>query len=257
MSQQKYRSVVLAISLSKRVHIASMFAVVVGAATFIPTQAVAETQASAKTRCDAAAAYYTALQPGYNYYCAISNQSDVCYLVYENGPQYYIPQHYCWDTNPPPPPPSCPVAALTPITDPVALLHENGQYAGRPDLDNVNANVSAGASCIVQKAAALRANAVITSGFRPAAYQSHLREVWDKWQLLKNNSSPQCATIKAEVGSHWVRHAIVRQPGTVSNHTSGNAVDIAGVPSVDADSIAKGCNMKRPLSDDSVHYEPR
>jgi D-alanyl-D-alanine dipeptidase len=146
---------------------------------------------------------------------------------------------------------------LNQITDPVALMHESGQYAGRPDLDNVNANVRAGASCIVQRAAALKANAVVTSGFRPPAYQSHLREVWDKWQLLKNNSSPECATIKAEVRTHWVQHAIVRQPGTTSNHSSGNAVDIAGVPSSDADSIAEGCNMRRPLSDDPVHYEPR
>jgi hypothetical protein len=136
-------------------------------------------------------------------------------------------------------------------------MHEDGQYAGRPDLDHVNSNVSAGASCIVQKTAALKASAIVTSGFRPAASQTHLREVWDKWHLLKTTSSPECATIKAEVGRHWVRHASVRQPGTVSTHTSGNAVDIAGVPSGDADSIAQGCNMTRPLSDDSVHYESR
>lgn len=161
----------------------------------------------------------------------------------------------CVSSAPPPPPP-CPVAPLRPITDQLANEHENGRYVRNPDMDNVTAQVKVGAACIVQKAAGLQATARITSGFRPPAYQAHLREVWDKWKQLANNSSESCRVIKAEVQAHWVKHLLVRQPVNSSNHSLGNAVDIAGVPQ--ADTIAASCNMFRPEPvGDPVHFQPR
>lgn len=152
---------------------------------------------------------------------------------------------------------TCPVTPLTPIADPVALQHENGQYEENPDLDHVTPATNTGAACIKQRVAGMNTTARITSGYRPAAYQTHLREVWDKWQLLKNDTTTACQVIKADVRTHWVRHGMVRQPGHTSNHSSGTAVDIGGVPEGSADTIATHCNMYRPYADDRVHYQPR
>ncbi|MDN3369087.1 D-alanyl-D-alanine carboxypeptidase family protein [Ralstonia pseudosolanacearum] len=155
---------------------------------------------------------------------------------------------------------TCPVATLTPITDPVALQHENGQYSGgHPDLDHLTQATRDGTSCIVQHALAQApgTNVHPTSGFRPPAYQRHIREVWDKWQQLQNNTNPACSSLKAAVHTEWMKHGpFAHQPGATSNHSSGNAVDIGGVPQGNADAIASQCNMRRPVSNDRVHYEP-
>ncbi len=153
--------------------------------------------------------------------------------------------------------PQCPVPPLSPITDPASLEHENGVFSRSPDMDRLNTATQQGAACIVNQTLALGQRATITSGFRPSPYQRHLREVWDKWMLLRNNSSEACQSTKESVRVEWERHRIVRQPGNTSNHSQGNAVDIAGVPSATADAIALACNMQRPLADDPVHYEPR
>jgi hypothetical protein len=153
---------------------------------------------------------------------------------------------------------ACAVAPLTPITDPIAIEHEEGQYAGHPDLDHVTSATSAGAECIVQRATTAHSTPRITSGYRPAAYQRHLREVWDKWQLLKDDNTVMCSTVKADVRKHWLKHGMVRQPVVNSNHSSGNAVDIAGVDQATADLIAAQCNMQRPEPvNDKVHFQPR
>lgn len=155
---------------------------------------------------------------------------------------------------------NCPVAPLTQITDPVAIQHENGQYSGgHPDLDHVTQATRDGTSCVVQHALAQApgTNAHPTSGFRPPAYQRHIREVWDKWQQLQNNNSSACASVKEAVRVEWIKHGpFAHQPGATSNHSSGKAVDIGGVPQGNADAIASQCNMRRPVPNDRVHYEP-
>ncbi|MGD7196496.1 hypothetical protein [Ralstonia pseudosolanacearum] len=96
-----------------------------------------------------------------------------------------------------------------------------------------------------------------TSGFRPPAYQQHIREVWDKWQQLQNNNNPACASLKEAVHTEWIKHGpFAHQPGATSNHSSGKAVDIGGVPQGNADAIGSQCNMRRPVPNDRVHYEP-
>jgi hypothetical protein len=135
-----------------------------------------------------------------------------------------------------------------------------------------------GIACIQQKVAALNCYMTPrpTSGYRPTAYQTHIREVYDKWQQLKNNSTPECADTKSLVKAAFDSHSpFARQPGTTSNHSqldaqgnpAGNAVDISGVPDNalnSADTIASQCNMYRPLinmpnpqDNDPVHYQPR
>lgn len=153
---------------------------------------------------------------------------------------------------------ACPVPPLTPITDALTLQHEAGEYERSPDLERVSDAVKAGTACILQKVSGLGSRARPTSGFRPPAYQTHLREVWDKWQLLRDDVSGACRDTKAEVQAEWIRHQLIRQPVLNSKHSRGNAVDIAGVPDSSADAIAAECNMFRPEPvKDRVHFEPR
>ena len=70
--------------------------------------------------------------------------------------------------------PACFVDPLIPITDPVALLYENGTYNNRhPDLKHLNQATQTGLGCIQQKVAALNCYMTPqpTSGYRPDAYQ--------------------------------------------------------------------------------------
>jgi hypothetical protein len=165
------------------------------------------------------------------------------------------------------------------ITDPVALLYENGTYsATRPDLLHLTPETQAGLACIQQKVAALNCYKTpqATSGYRPTAYQTHILEVYDKWQLIKNNNAPECAETKRAIREEYIKHShFARRPGVTSNHShvdaqgnpAGNAVDISNVPdnALDsADAIACQCNMYRPMihlpnpsRNDPVHYQPR
>jgi hypothetical protein len=154
--------------------------------------------------------------------------------------------------------PPCPVAPLQPITDPVAKEHESGNYRRNADLEHVTPRLKSGALCILQKSVALNPSVYVASGYRPPTYQAHLREVWDKWQLLKGDSTEACRAIKAEVQVHWKEHGLVRRPVLNSNHSSGDAVDFGLVPPDQADQIAKECSMFRPEPvGDPVHFQPR
>ncbi|MBC7547686.1 MAG: D-alanyl-D-alanine carboxypeptidase family protein [Polaromonas sp.] len=146
----------------------------------------------------------------------------------------------------------CSVAPLNPIKG-AADSYENGNFSRQPDLGNVSAGAVSGLACIQQRIPGTQ----ITSGYRPQEYQDHLREVWDKRQLLKNNSVAACASTKLAVEKEFAKHRMVHQPGLTSRHSNGMAVDIAGVPEAVADNVASICGMARNVSHDRVHYEPR
>ena len=187
---------------------------------------------------------------------------------------------YAWYTNIPyTSEDNCPIPGLTPLTDPVALLYENGTYSTtKPDLVHLTLATQTGLACIQQKVAALNCYMTPkpTSGYRPTAYQTHILDVYDKWQLIKNNNSTVCAARKAAIQKEFNMHSrFARRPGVTSNHSqldaqgnpAGNAVDISFVPddvNIHADTIACQCNMYRPLinmpdptKNDPVHYQPR
>ena len=96
----------------------------------------------------------------------------------------------------------------------------------------------------------------IESGYRPPAYQTHLREVYDKWQLLKNNDDAACADTKRKVKNEYDDHRFAHQPGVTSRHSTGRAVDISLSSYATADIIAAECGMSRPVPNDRVHFEP-
>jgi hypothetical protein len=150
----------------------------------------------------------------------------------------------------------CRVPPLTPITDAVVAEHEWGKYRDDPDLEHVLPSTLAGLECMAQRVGAVGGVMNVTSAFRPQGYQDHLREVFDKWQLLKNDFSPVCASVRATVMREYMEHQLVRRPVQYSRHTSGRALDISGMPANQADSIAAQCKMFRPEPvNDWVHYE--
>lgn len=166
----------------------------------------------------------------------------------------------------------CPVTKLDDITDPVAKLYEDGTYSTtNPDIEHITPETQAGLACIKQKVIATNCNRTpqATSGYRPAAYQKHIYDVYRKWQDIKNNDTPECAEVKVSIEIEFLRHGrFAREPGKTSNHSqmdvqgnpAGTAVDIALVPDnalISADAIACQCNMARTVPNDSVHYQPR
>lgn len=106
----------------------------------------------------------------------------------------------------------------------------------------------------------------LNSAYRPVSYQTHLREVWDRWSLLRNNRNPQCATLKEQVRNEFTGHELLpSQRPAAGNpnapHARGVAIDavITGLRAGNTvDTVARGCNMYRPWPvNDPPHYQPR
>jgi hypothetical protein len=93
---------------------------------------------------------------------------------------------------------------------------------------------------------------LLSSAYRPYAYQVHLREVWAKWNdELRDDDSQACADLKAEVKAHLDMHLLgnLKLPPAARSdgcHVTGNCVDVntAYVESVDL--CALECQVYRP-----------
>lgn len=157
----------------------------------------------------------------------------------------------------------CPVPSLTPLTDPDAISFEQGN---RIITNRLTQATQTGLACMQQRVADLRGTFDLSSAYRPVAYQAHLREVWDRWQLLRNNRNPQCATLKEQVRNEFaVNHVLVptiRPAAGNPNapHSRGIAFDatIIGLTQGETvDTVANGCGMRRPYANDPPHYQPQ
>jgi hypothetical protein len=148
---------------------------------------------------------------------------------------------------------SCDVEAVAPITDPLAQSFEAGNTI---DTSRMNAAMQAALTCLRNAAAAAGGSITVTSAFRPVPYQQHLREVWDKWELLRNNRDPECADRRSEVEQEFRRHALRYRPAVNSGHTRGEAMDINwNLPAgTTIDALAESCNLHRPVANDPVHF---
>lgn len=145
----------------------------------------------------------------------------------------------------------CTVPRLTPL-DPAVQPYEDGLV----DMENETQATRDGAACIVRSARARHLSPQLISGYRPPAYQTHIREVYDKWQLLKNNNDAACADTKRKVQIEFDHHSpFAHQPGNTSPHSLRRAIDISLSNYADADTIAAGCNMSRSVPNDRVHFE--
>ncbi|MDQ6799703.1 MAG: D-alanyl-D-alanine carboxypeptidase family protein [Acidobacteriota bacterium] len=150
----------------------------------------------------------------------------------------------------------CDVAPIAPITDPLSLQFEAGNTV---DTNDLNTSMQTALTCLQQQAQGLGGGIKVTSAFRPIPYQTHIREVWDKEELLKNNREPGCAKLKDDVDKEFHKHTLLptQRPATNSAHTRGEAIDINWTlpPGTDIDSFADHCDLKRPVpKTDKVHF---
>lgn len=157
---------------------------------------------------------------------------------------------------------TCSVANLEEITDPVALDFEAGNTIR---VDMLTPAASAGLSCMRAEVAQHRGNLRLNSAWRAVPYQAHLRDVYDRWQLLRNNTSAACRDLKQRVNTEFTQHSLIasQRPAAGSPtapHALGIAIDasITGLTGGETrDSVARTCGMYRPFPNDPPHYQPR
>jgi hypothetical protein len=158
---------------------------------------------------------------------------------------------------------TCATPPLTAITDPVAQNFENGNNV---DTAHLNAATSAGLGCMQGAVGQLGGSMTVSSAFRPVSYQGHLREVWDTWDALRNNTDPECQELKTQVRNEFTRHGLLLSqrpaaPNPNAPHSLGNAFDatITRLPANNTvDTVAASCTMRRPWPvNDPVHYQPQ
>ena len=77
---------------------------------------------------------------------------------------------------------TCSVPPLSPITDTTTLAFEAGNNI---DTANLTAQTRLGVDCLRAAAAAAGASFALTSAFRPAAYQAHLRKFGARGKRLR------------------------------------------------------------------------
>lgn len=149
----------------------------------------------------------------------------------------------------------CKVAPLKVLKDPVAITFEGGQRVNTSKLVD---DMKTALDCLQTAVTNAKGTLTVNSAYRPPEYQDHLREVWDKWQLLKNNKEKECAELKAKVKTEFEGHDLLdtQRPAGTSKHTQGKAIDISSSLSIPKlVELADGCKLKRPLPvADPVHY---
>jgi hypothetical protein len=159
---------------------------------------------------------------------------------------------------------TCKVGPLAALTDPAAISFESGNTIDTAHLDPAMKTALA----VFQEAVEDRGGHFkLNSAYRPSQYQAHLREVWDKWMRLKNNSDADCqalrSQVEAEFGAQGHQLLLTQRPaGPGGPHTKGAAIDVSVNPAVTglplatmlSDACVAGLFRRLPTSD-RVHFE--
>jgi hypothetical protein len=162
-----------------------------------------------------------------------------------------------------PPPEPCAIEPLPPVEED-ALAFENS--ASPIDVSGLTPGAARALQRFERRIALAGGTLVLTSAYRPPAYQRHLAEVWDRWMALRDNQDYACTELKAYVGEEFTRHELLetQRPVAFSDHTRGLAFDAAvTLPSrarvrrrVTVDRLAAGCHLRRPdVVRDPVHFK--
>ena len=128
-------------------------------------------------------------------------------------------------------PPPCGVAPLTAVTDLDAMEFETGVGSDRVvNRHGLTPATSRALTRFEGLVSSVGGAMTLTSAFRPAAYQEHLQDVWDKWMVeLRYNTDPACAALSAQVADEFSRHQLLptQRPVPISDHTLGIGFDAA------------------------------
>src|SRR5262249_11219564 len=154
---------------------------------------------------------------------------------------------------------TCPVPPLVPITDAAAQQFENGV---RVVFNGMTQAALTGMNCFLAAVQAAGGTATVNSAFRPPAYQLHLQNVWDTWQLIRNRREQECNDLRQQVQNEMTNHALRERPaGANGPHTRGIAFDATvRVPAgVDEGTLAANCGLTQPRPDPAGghHFEAR
>ncbi|MBK8811752.1 MAG: hypothetical protein IPN69_13605 [Acidobacteria bacterium] len=204
-----------------------------------------------------------------------------CQLVYDDGAGWDTGRRGPWDggagaggdgAESQNKPKQCAVAPLSPITNPDAQKYESGD---RVNLGGLTSGTRDALRCLQNQIVPELASVApgqpletgstdargftVNSGYRPQAYQDHLLEVWDKWQLLKNNKQPECQNLKTQLRKEIGKsgHDLAERPSAkISNHTRGTAFDIsiAGVTASQIKVFAKRCSLEQGKGHGGGHH---
>jgi hypothetical protein len=183
---------------------------------------------------------------------------------------WFLPESLQLAIEPPPPPPvpPCLVEPLPAIEDLEALDFETGVgTTGVVNIAGMHPAVSRALSRFERMVGSAGGTVVLTSAYRPAAYQAHLQDVWDKWMIeLKDNYAPECQALRAEIGDEFTNHQLLetQRPASFSDHTRGIGFDAAvilprrarlGRKRVGIDGLARVAGFRRPArASDPVHF---
>jgi hypothetical protein len=163
--------------------------------------------------------------------------------------------------------PPCLVEPLPAIEDPEALAFEaNVGSSGVVNIEGLTPTTARALNRFEKIVASAGGALVITSAYRPAAYQEHLQEVWDKYMELRGNQDEGCAELKAQAQEEFTRHQLLetQRPVAFSDHTRGIGFDAAvTLPNfarkkrrkLGIDHLAYRAGVRRPdILHDPVHF---
>jgi hypothetical protein len=154
-----------------------------------------------------------------------------------------------------------------PSSDLATIDYENRKRSLGPNEDPVyfnNETTENAATCVKEKVAERGGFPKITSGFRPAGYQTHLYAVWIAQDFLSFNKDEefpyQCQSVIENMRYETNLHGPLKKPAReISQHTRGNAFDMTWwrdeysniipftVPPISIDTIAQSCGVCRPF----------
>jgi hypothetical protein len=162
---------------------------------------------------------------------------------------------------------TCPVGSLSEISDPKALAFEEGTKPPEQHVEGLTRRTLAALARLKHFVVSLGGVFTLRSAYRPATYQAHLQEVWDKWMReLRTNRDPECQALRASVQQEFERHSLIetQRPVDASDHTLGIAFDAeVALPAqarlrrrrVTVDLLARLSGLLRPdLFHDPVHF---
>jgi hypothetical protein len=151
---------------------------------------------------------------------------------------------------------TCQVPPLSPL-DADAQSFEDGQTINTAGL---TADMQTALTCFQGAVQAAGGTFTLSSAYRPPSYQTHLREVWDRWNDLRNRREAECQNLRTQVQTDFNRHGLLltQRPASAGGpHTTGSAFDarISLPGGQNVDTVAAGCQLQRPLpANDPVHF---